>query len=118
MWNSKTKNTKGISILFAVLILSVVLSIGLGLGSILVGQTKTIRQAGYSVVAFFAADAGIEEILMNYPPVDILETTLPNGASYSVFVNASTTPGCAAQNYCIKSLGGYKGTSRAIEITY
>jgi uncharacterized protein (UPF0333 family) len=108
---------RGVSLLFAVLILSVVLSIGLGLSVLLIQQIKTISETGHSVIAFFAADNGIEEVLTMATTTSIAETALPNGAKYEVIV---TTPGpdCAAPNFCIKSIGSYGQTKRAIEIQY
>lgn len=115
--NPKAKIQRGVSLLFAVLILSVILSLSLGLSVILIQQIKIMSEIGYSVIAFFAADNGIEEILMMTTPANIAETPLPNGAKYQVIVK---TPGpeCAAPNYCIKSIGSYGLTKRAIEIQY
>jgi len=107
------KQQQGISILFAISILSVILSIGLGTSSILIGQIKTIREIGYSVVAFYAADNGIEEVLLMSTPANISPTPL-NGAVYEVVVS----PDCEAANFCVKSIGSYKGVKRAIEIKY
>ena len=112
-------STRGVSLLLTVLIMSVILAIGLGLSAILIQQTKMMGGIGYSVVAFFAADNGIEEILMASTTIPIPETTLPNGAKYEVFVNTSSTdPNCTTTNYCLKSIGTYKETKRAIEIKY
>jgi len=73
---------------------------------------------GYSVIAFYAADNGIEEVLMdNSTPTAISLTELPNGATYQVTVDANG-PQCDALNFCIKSIGTYKTTKRAIEIKY
>jgi len=108
---------KGVSILFAISILSVILSIGLGASSVLIGQIKAIREMGYSVTAFYAADNGIEEILLMTDPENIPEAQL-NGATYEVIVKDSENPDCNAVNFCIKSIGVYKGTRRAIEIKY
>ncbi len=111
------KQEKGVSILFAVSILSVILAIGLGTSTILISQIKTIRKIGYSVTAFYAADNGIEEVLLMTIPSNVPETQL-NGASYKVDVKDSDDPDCDAANFCIKSTGTYKGTRRGIEIKY
>jgi hypothetical protein len=111
------KSQQGISIFFAISILSVVLGIGLGISTILVKQLKIIREISYSVVAFYAADNGIEEVLLMISPLDIPKTQL-NGAEYEVIVKDSEHPDCDAVNFCIKSIGSYKGTRRAIEIQY
>ena len=113
--NLNFNKEKGIAILLAVLILSFVLTIALGTSVILIRQVKTIKEIDSSVIAFYAADHGIEEVLMMNPPSDILSSPpLPNGAEYKVFVDAA----CGALNYCIKSVGTYKDTTRAIEIQY
>ena len=54
---------KGISLFLTIIVLSVVLGIVLGLSTILVGQMKTLQTMGDSVIAFYAADAGVEEVL-------------------------------------------------------
>ena len=114
MFNSQ----RGVSILFALLILTVVLAVALGTSTIVIRQLKTMRVVGQSVVAFYAADHGIEEVLLMDVPYSISETELANEATYEVTVNASTSSSCDADNYCIKSVGGYKDKKRAIEITY
>ena len=108
------KQEKGVSILFAVSILSVILGISLGTSTILISQIKTIRKIGYSVTAFYAADNGIEEVLLMTIPSNIPETQL-NGATYKVDIKDTD---CDAANFCIKSTGTYKGTKRGIEIKY
>ncbi|MBI2450411.1 MAG: hypothetical protein HYV47_02660 [Candidatus Nealsonbacteria bacterium] len=108
----------GVSIYLAVVIMAAILAIAFGISTIFLGQVEVNRSMGYSVIAFYAADAGIERILMNRAnPSNIAQTSLSNGATYQVFVTARGGS-CAAQNYCIKSIGKYKGAGRAIEITY
>lgn len=115
----KSKMQSGVSVYLAVAILGILLSIGFGVSTIFLGQVQTMRNTGYSVIAFYAADAGIEKILLvRDAPADIPETVLSNGATYQVFVTAGGAGGCVASNFCIKSIGKYKETSRAIEITY
>ena len=117
----KLETKKGVSILLAVFLLSFVLSIALGTSIVLIRQVKTMRSIGFSVIAFYAADNGIEEVLAMDTLSEgniIPETQLSNEAKYSVFVNASTTEGCDAANYCIKSIGIYRNTRRAIEVIF
>jgi len=114
---AKFQNQRGISILFAISILSIVLAIGLGVSSVLIKQIRTITQTGYSVTAFYAADNGIEEVLLSSSPESIPETQL-NGSTYQVVVTDSEDPDCDAVNFCIKSIGEYKGVRRAVEIKY
>lgn len=114
------REKKGISVLYAVFIASVLLAIGLGLSTILIQQIKMMRGIGYSVVAFCAADSGLEMVLLNRDnPSNIDEIFLPNGASYQVQVTAGGEGDCPGEFYfCIKSIGNYQETSRAIEINY
>ncbi len=109
---------KGVSLLFIVLIMSVILAIGLGISTIFVQETQMMTEIGYSVNAFYASDAGIEKVMMLDPPVSLAETELSNGAQYQVFVKSAGAEGCNALNYCLKSIGSYKTVKRAIEIRY
>lgn len=110
---------KGVSLYLAIMLMTLILSIALGISTILIGQMKMIRAMGNSVVAFYAADTGIEEVLLGRSsPSSILETTLSNGAKYQVIVTLESDSDCFASNFCIKSEGWYQGTKRAIEITY
>lgn len=114
MSRNNIRKQKGASILFAVLVLSFVLSISFGIASILMRQIKMLRNAEHSVVAFYAADAGIERVLMNRDSPENLSQDLSNGARFEVIV----TPSCSGFNFCIKSIGTYGDVKRAIEIKY
>ena len=114
---------QGGSLYFALMIMTILLGIALGMNSIFLGQTKTLREMGYSVIAFFAADAGIEEVLVNRespssPCIEASPCSLDNGSEYFIDIKLYTDPACNASNYCIKSVGEYKETRRAIEIQY
>lgn len=108
---------KGISIYLALIVIAILLSSALGVSVIFVNQVRILKEVKNSVIAFYASDSGIEKILINRQnPSDIPETSLSNGATYQVSVGAGYT--CGALNFCIRSVGSYKETSRAIEITY
>ena len=114
-------NQRGVSLYFTIIIMAVLLGIALGINALLIGQLKMIREMGNSVVALYAADTGIEQTLKNRAnPFSVCSQSscsLDNGAQYYI----SITPkggDCSADNFCIKSVGSYKGTKRAIEITY
>ena len=128
-------NEKGVSLLFTMLIMSVILSVGAGISVILLQQTKMIGEIGHSVVSFYAADSGVEQQLYDLYKIPPEETHLPqysnvlnNTASYDVTAKCSTSTdcyvgfavdeNCTALNYCIKSVGSYEKTKRAIEIEY
>jgi len=93
----------------------------LSLSIILIGQMRIITGIGNSVIAFYAADTGMEKILLQRqsPPIgkSVLSGELDNNAHYSVDVSS---PGldCDADHYCIRSVGIYRGIRRAIEAEY
>jgi len=127
------KKQKGVSLLFVIIIMGVVLAIGAGLSTIFIQEGQMMMEIGYSVIAFYAADAGIERVLMMdaTPTVtEDLDTDVP-GASYTVSTRCgkgvlieacppplATSSSCDALNYCMKSIGSYKTVKRAIEIEY
>jgi hypothetical protein len=114
-------NQKGTSLYLAVMILTVVMSISLGLATISVNQIKMLREMGYSVMAFYAADAGIEKVLVDRQnpnfTLDFYSSSLSNGASFQVIITARGDS-CSASFFCIKSVGQFKEVNRAIEIDY
>jgi len=95
--------------------MAIFLAVALGLTTILIGQIGIIKGMGDSVVAFYAADSGIEKILTmrGSLPIIPLELTLPNGATSTVTVIDS-----GPIIYRIRSVGTFRDTNRAIEITY
>ncbi len=76
---------------------------------------------GNSVMAFHAANAGIERTLyeiskgagVGAPPFN---ETLENEASYSAEILAPEGA-CPGPNYCIRSVGVFQNTKRAIRVT-
>lgn len=112
------KCERGVALYFVVLIMGILLSIGLAISVIALGQIKMVKGMGDSVIAFYAADTGIEKVLISRSnPSDIPETILDNGASYEVTV-FFPGPDCTADYRCIRSVGTYKGIKRAIEVEY
>jgi hypothetical protein len=107
---------KGVSIYLAIIIMAALLAIVLGLNAILISQIKIIRNMGYSVVAFYAAEAGIEGALKIE---NATSSSLANGASYVVTKLSPGTGVClaTANNYCLVSIGNYQGTRRAIQVS-
>lgn len=57
------KNEKGISLLIALFTMAVILSAALALSSMLLNQIKAVKEAGDSVLAFYAAESGLEKTL-------------------------------------------------------
>ncbi|MFH1180981.1 MAG: pilus assembly PilX N-terminal domain-containing protein [bacterium] len=102
---------KGSSLFLALMIMSLLLAVVLGVNAILMGQLKSIKNIGESVAAFYAADAGIEEILINQSSScsEASPCLLENGASYYLNILA---PGR------IQSVGQFSNTKRALEINF
>ena len=103
--------------MLAVFILSFLLAISMGISTILVRQVKIMREIGYSVIAFYAADAGIEVVLyedrsIGLPDGYTTSTVFVNNASYEVEFHTSGV------TTTITSIGSYKNTKRAIETRY
>ncbi|MDD5145538.1 MAG: pilus assembly PilX N-terminal domain-containing protein [Candidatus Pacebacteria bacterium] len=119
------KKQKGAAIYLALVIMTILLGMVLGLSAILIGQIKTVAGIGDSVTAFYAAETGIEESLFNdgdesYSASGILNLGSGGQANYNV---QGTSPGGDADcpntgdvNFCIKSIGIYQKTKRAIMI--
>ena len=110
-----------VSIILAVLLLSVLLVIGLGISILMIQQIKMSGQAGRSVVAYYAAEAGAEKCLYEVRkneavscPDDAnwvqLDTVSPfNEAYYKTTYNGSDT---------IESTGRFRGTTRKVEASW
>ena len=117
------KNQSGISLFLATIIMTIVLAIVLGLSTILASQMRITKGMEDSVIAFYAADAGIEEILEKRENPTATCTTEDNPCSlgkagYFIKIYSSDSDDCSAPNYCIKSFGIYNNVRRAIEINY
>lgn len=106
--------------LFAMFVLAIALGIGLSVSALIINQVKMAVDAGQSVAAFYAADAGAEKCLYQVrkppstDPCDTfpggsINTTLTNGASFIVSRDAEKI---------IRSLGTYQRTNRKIELSW
>ena len=109
---------KGASLIYAVIIISILLGISLGVSKILISQVVMLSEIDYSINAFYAADSGIEKVLM-----DRLDPQPSQGivgeATYSVIVVNGGEENCdVSLSYCIKSIGVYQKVRRAVEINY
>jgi len=64
MMTKENKNLqKGVSLIITFFIMIIVLSVVLSVSILLYSQLKILRNIGNSVVAFYAADSGIEKVL-------------------------------------------------------
>ena len=121
------KSQRGVALYLAISILSVLTAVLLALVSISVSQIKVIGHLGDSVIAFYAADTGMEKMLKDRGSpntsysgyLDLNKNgTSDNGDSFYEVTVTPAGANCSAQNYCAKSIGTYQGIKRAIEIKY
>ena len=123
-----TKNNQGVILLLTLLILSGILVVTLGAAEIVFSGIKMNRLVGYSSLAFFAAEAGLERALWEgrtwqargapnplpnaaaWP--NLFSGNLSNGSSYKVDF-ASSTP-----EVTFKSIGDFRGAKRSVESRY
>jgi len=125
----KKQQERGFSIFFAVIVMSLLLSIGLGINTLVLSELRILQGVGDSVFSFGAADAGIERVLyIDKTACDIDPTNTPalliclginvpigvqalsNGASYSLVIEDSSAPDCLVARYCAKSEGRFQRT--------
>jgi hypothetical protein len=137
---------RGVSLYLSVILMTMLLALVLGISTILFRQLQAIRGMEDSVVALYAADSGIEKVLVDVignrtDPIEHYQYTLDNGASYDVVVVccqsgtascawsgsltcplSSSDPNCIGYFYCVKSRGffGPAGdrtrTQRAVQV--
>jgi len=106
---------KGISLYLAVVILAILTSAVLGLVVLLTGQIKIFSPLGDSVIAFYAADTGVEHSLYNIRK-EGGDGKVSEEISYGEEKKAVYT--VEKRDSIIISQGTYKETTRAIEISY
>lgn len=132
MFYFSNKN-KGVAVYLALVFLALLLGISFGLSAIILGQFKTLKDIGFSTLAFYAADTGIEKYLFENS----------DSGEYSCFIgidpasidcyssrlcpdNLNTS---LAREVCVKievdqssgkviSTGYYRTTNRTIEISF
>lgn len=133
------QSARAVSLYLALLVLTGILSVGLGLSAILVSQLKIIKGMSDSVIAFFAADSGIEKMLQDGSCPQASYSGTLGQSSYYVEVVAcdknarskdclykhdvfcpelQASSSCLGSFLCAKAVGIYNptGVRRAIEI--
>src|SRR4030042_4084114 len=114
-------NNKGVTLYLAILIMIVILAIALGLSAVLFSQIRTVKGVENSVIAFSAADSGIEKLVdlgIDATTTGSYSGFLDNGASWEAEVLNPGDGDCPAdtENFCINSRGTYGEFQRAIQI--
>lgn len=109
--------------LLTLFLLSSILVVTLGAADLVVAGIRMNRLTGYSNIAFFASEAGLERALWearqnNYvlPSANTSNVfslgNLGNNSSYAVDYGSSTP------NVTFKSIGVYRAVKRSVESTY
>jgi len=133
---------RGVALYITFMVVFALLGIVLGTSTILISQFGVLRGIGYSVLAFYATEAGVERALYidntvcleveNHatcladefniigasPPGSVL---LSNGASYQLKAESPGDPGCTdadppGYNFCVRAEGNYKEVQRAVRV--
>lgn len=110
----KTNNQKGVSLLLTLLIMAALLVIALAVSRLSLGEIKLARDIPSSLIAYYAAEAGIERA--------IYEERIQGGASNisdcSVNLDNQSSYGTQVAGNIIRSIGCYKNIRRAIEVSF
>jgi Tfp pilus assembly protein PilX len=110
------KNDRGVVLLMTLLILSSILVVTMGAADIVMAGIKMNRQTGYSSIAFFASEAGLEKALWearkNNNAVTWPATALTNGSTYNVIYTN------VGGNITFQSIGSFSGVKRSTEGSY
>lgn len=110
---------KGVSLYFAILIMAILLAAALGLSTISFLQVRMVKGMGHSVIAFYAADTGIERELYeeNGTGTPPYIGNLGGGITYKVTILDHGEGECPLDaRYCVESVGSFQGVRRAIRI--
>ncbi|GAI23960.1 unnamed protein product [marine sediment metagenome] len=114
----KISNQKGVSLLLTILIMAALLAIAIGVTRLSLGEIKLIRDIPNSLIAYYAADSGIERALyeerIGGGAADQADCSvnLDNDSKYGVNVSQ------IGETVVIKSTGCYKDIRRAIEVSF
>ena len=114
----KYYNKKGAAILLTILILAAILAIAFGVSNLMLGEIKISQEVPKSLMAYCAAEAGIERALYDdrkgAGASDIPECSvaLDNESSYGIDIHET------ANLVEITSWGCYKDAKRAIKVSW
>ncbi|MDD3151073.1 MAG: hypothetical protein PHV68_09630 [Candidatus Gastranaerophilales bacterium] len=118
------KNNRGVILLLTLFILSGILVVTLVAADLVLAGIKMNRLTGYSNLAFFASEAGMERALWEARKNPSF--SLPGTSQDNIFQNLDIGNGSAYQvNYATStpyitftSIGNYHGAKRSVESTY
>lgn len=126
------RNEQGSIIVFSVLLLTVILTVSLGLIAIFIPKLKTVAESVNSTIAIFAADSATELCIYearkgldyNESTSTMNDGTLDNGASFTIrdvappndFIQTDCSI-LSSSSYGFRAVGSFRTISRALEIT-
>lgn len=115
---AREKNSRGIALYLVVAMLAVLFSVAFGMSAVSISQMKNLQRSGDSIVAFCAAESGIERSLLESEDSSYSSSAeFDNDASYTVVGVDPGSGGCpGVANYCLKATGTYNHTQRVIMI--
>ncbi|MFC1756939.1 hypothetical protein ACFLZC_02180 [Patescibacteria group bacterium] len=131
------KNTGAVSIILSIVLLNVLFIIGMGISVLMTQQLRASSHAGDSVVAIYASESGVERCLYH---IFCVQDEIPNDQCISE-VGSGLNQGCATpgggsvsgtlnvelqSTYTtdyngtdrITSIGEYRGTTRALQLSF
>lgn len=106
---------KGVSLYLTIAVLTVLTTVSLTLVTISISQIKVVWTVGNSVLAFYAADAGMEQALYRIRKeanFDNFQDSFANGSSFAVVIDVGE------EETTIESTGAFRDTKRALEAKY
>ncbi len=118
MKNSFINQRGAIEILLSILILAVILLIGMGISALTLAQIKMAMQAGQSVQALYAAEAGAEKCLYQTREASGECATVGNTINGALLNDKATYRAKRDEIKKITSSGSFGEVSRKIEITW
>jgi len=89
MLKNNMQSQKGVAVYIAIVIMTALLAIALGISTLVQRQAQTAKDLGDSIFAFYAADAGIERLLQ----LDICLIEEDEGVRYACIYATITLPG-------------------------
>jgi len=125
-------NNKGIALLVTLILLGTIIATVLSISILITGETKITRLVDDSVVAVYAADAGMEKMFYACsgdsakitPPPDgqasFTNNNIGNLASYTVCMDNDSSDPCAKTcgSSKVRSRGQFGATQRSFEADY
>lgn len=113
-------DNRGIALLITMLLLGTIIATALGVAVVVTGQTGMARLVDDSILAIFAADAGLEKILYacsgkiaSPSPASFFKADIGNGAGYEVHMQNNSCDDNSAT-----SKGTYGSAARSVYLSY